>query len=301
MNHPLGWMRYAALAAFRGLRSSPVTSSVAVVTVAVTLLLSGAFSLLLGNMQRLIDRFGEEVKLAVYLDPELDSDAHEALAARLAALEGVDSVSFVSPEEALERFRSGVGERSDVLDGLEENPLPSSFELTLSAQSRDADDLRRVGALVSDWPGVSEVGAGAEWIEGYTRVIGIVRIGGIALGGTLLVATLLIVANTIRLALYARRDEIEILRLVGAAPGFVAAPFLIEGVVQGAIGGAIAWVALFGLFHALKPLLASGLTLLIGYVDPVFLDASALVGIVLGGAAVGFAGAVLAVAQRRAF
>ena len=301
MKAPFGWLRYAVASALRGLRSSPVTSSVAVITVAVTLLLSGAFSLVLGNMQRLVERFGEDVKLAVYLDADLEADDRETLRGRLGGLASVEAVAFVSSEEALERFQSGVGQRSGVLEGLGENPLPASFELTLAPTARNAEGLRRLGDEVAGWAGVEDVGAGAEWIEGYTRVLGIFRFGGFALGATLLVATLLIVANTIRLALYARRDEIEILRLVGAAPSFVAAPFLIEGLVQGALGGAIAWLILLGMFYALKPLLAAGLTFLLGYIEPVFLGGPALIAIVLGGAAVGFAGALLAVAQRRSF
>jgi cell division transport system permease protein len=296
---PFGWLRYAAASALRGLRSSPVTSSVAVVTVAVTLLLSGAFSLLLGNMQRLVERFGEEVKLAIYLEADLADADRDALRLKLSGIDAVEGVTFVSSEEALERFRSGVGERSGVLEGLEENPLPASFELTLQSTARNAEGLRAIGEQVSNWEGVDEVGAGAEWIEGYTRVLGILRIGGFALGGTLLVATLLIVANTIRLALYARREEIEILRLVGASPSFVAAPFLIEGLVQGALGGGIAWLTLLGMFYALKPLLAAGLALLLGYIEPVFLGGPAFLAIVSGGSAVGFAGALLAVSQRR--
>ena len=283
---------YFARTAVRGLLASPITSAVAVVTIAVSLILAGAFGLLVQNMEELLDRFGSDLHLTAYLE-ESTSPAEQAELARLAGtVEGVASVRLVSKQEALERFQSGAG--AALLEGLEENPLPASLEIELVAGERSAAGMRRVLGALDGLPGIADLSSGQDWVEGYLRAVALVRGVGIGLAAILGLATLLIVANTIRLAVLARRDELEILAMAGASRTFVQTPFLLEGLLEGALAGGLALGFLFTLFRLWLPGLEFGLELVLGGVTPRFFDAGEALTLVAGGAGLGVVGSAFA-------
>jgi cell division transport system permease protein len=288
-----------AQSAIRGLRASPVTSAVAVLTIAVTLILVGAFALLVANMQGLISRFSEELQVVAYLSGHLNDNQVRELASRVATVEGVQSVEIVSPDEALERLEHSLG-GAELLEGLEENPLPTSLEIALMPGRRTPEGLGIVIGALDGLPGISELGKGQEWVEGYSRAVALLRSGTVGLGLVLGLAALLIVANTIRLALYAREEELEILSLVGASRTFVRVPFLLEGTLQGAAGGAIALATLYAAFLLLLPEVQYGLELFLGSRPPRFFGAGEAATLVGGGAGLGALGSLAALMGWRA-
>jgi cell division transport system permease protein len=287
---------YFARTAFAGLRASPVTTAVAVVTIAMSLVLVGAFALLLANMEELLGRFGDDLQVTVYLEDGLSSAQVDELVRIAHTVEGVQAARIVSKQEALERFRAGVGQGSALLEGLDENPLPASLELTLAPEQRSAQGMARVVGSLEGLAGVSEFASGQDWVEGYLRALALLRGIGWGLGLILALATLLIVANTIRLAVIARRDELEILSLVGASRVFVNTPFLLEGLLQGAVAGALALALLYALFRLVLPGFEFGLALVLGGVAPRFFEPHEMVALVAVGAALGFAGSAAALA-----
>lgn len=289
---------YLSRAALRGLQASPVTSGVASVTLAVALVLVGTFLLVVTNMGLLLERVGRDLAVTAYLEEGLSAEARRDLAQRAAALGGVESVEIVSKEEALRRFGERVGGAA-LLEGLEENPLPASLEVRLDSEHHSATAVRAVADALAGMPEVEELGSSQQWVEGYARARGLVRGLGFGLGGVLALATLLIVANTIRLTLLARRDELEILSLVGASRTYLRVPFLLEGILQGAAAGAIAVALLFVLFRLAVPALGDGLELFLGWSDPVFLPWGQALLLVGGGAALGCVGAGLALSGER--
>jgi cell division transport system permease protein len=289
-------LHYFARTALRGLSASPVTSAVAAATIGVCLVLVGAFTLLLRNMEDLLDEFASDLRVTAYLEEGLPDGARRSLLAQVQRIEGVDGVNLVSEAEAMERFRAGVGRGAAFLEGLDENPLPASLEITLAEGDRSADGMRSVTLALSALPGVNDVSSGQDWVEGYLRAVALVRGLGIGLGLILALATLLIVANTIRLAVLARRDELEILALVGAGRSFVSTPFLLEGLVEGACGGALALVLLFGLFQLALPGFEFGLELLLGAATPRFFTGGEAFWLVAGGASLGLMGSGAALA-----
>jgi len=145
-------------------------------------------------------------------------------------------------------------------------------------------------------PGISELTSGRDWVEGYLRAVALIRGIGFGLGGILALATLFIVASTIRLAVLSRRDEIEILALVGASRTHVNAPFLIEGVLQGAAGGGLALLLLWLLFRLVLPSFEFGLELLLGGVAPHFFSTAEALGLMAAGAGLGMLGSGAALA-----
>jgi cell division transport system permease protein len=285
---------YFARTALRGLLASPVTSSVAVATIAISLVLVGAFGLLVRNMEELLDRFGSDLAVTAYLDDAVGPDEAAELARLAGTVEGVASVRVVSREEALERFRSGVGRGAALLEGLEENPLPASLEIELVAEDRSAEGMERVLTSLEGLSGIADLASGQDWVEGYLRAVALVRGIGIGLGLILVLATLLIVANTIRLAVLARRDELEILSLVGASRTFVQTPFLLEGLLEGALAGALALLVLFTGFQLVLPGFEFGLELVLGGLSPRFFDAREALALVAAGSGLGVVGSASA-------
>ena len=287
---------YFVRTSFAGLRSSPVTTAVAVITIAVSLVLVGAFALLLANMEELLGRFGDDLQVTAYLEDGLSAEQVNELVRIAHTVEGVQAARIVSKQEALERFRAGVGQGSALLEGLGENPLPASLELTLAPEQRSAAGMARVVGSLEGLAGVSELASGQDWVEGYLRALALLRGIGWGLGLLLALATLLIVANTIRLAVFARRDELDILALVGASRAFVNGPFLLEGLLQGAVAGAVALALLYALFRLVLPGFEFGLALLLGGVAPRFFEPHEMAALVAGGAALGFVGSAAALA-----
>jgi cell division transport system permease protein len=284
--------------AARGLQGSLATTGVAIFTIAAALVLVGAFALLVGNMQGLLDRFGEQVQISAFLAPGLDPETQDDVRARAEKLSGVESATLISSDAALERFRESAG-GAHLLEGLDENPLPASIEITVSEGRREPAALAAIALAVSQLTGVEELSHGQEWVEGYSRAASLVRTSAYVMGGVLGMAALLIVANTIRLAIYSREDELEILSLVGASRSFVRIPFLLEGTAQGAIGGAIAVALLYLGFVLFFPQVEYGLELFIGKASPRFFAVLEAAWLIIGGAALGMLGSALALFGRR--
>jgi cell division transport system permease protein len=278
----------------RGLRRSPVTTAIAILTIAVSLVLVGAFTLLLRNMEGLLDDFGRDLHVTVYLEDGLPEADVERLMQVLPTVEGVEAVRLVSKDEALERFKSGVGAGAGLLDGLDENPLPASIEIQLVPEQRSPEGMRIVVESLRGLPGIEDLGSGQDWVEGYLRAIAVVRAIGVGMSFILAFAALLIVTNTIRLAVYARRDELDILRLVGASRAFTNTPFIAEGVAQGAAGGALALLLLYGIFRLVLPGLEFGFEVVLGSA-PRFFQAGEMLLLVGQGALLGLIGSIAAV------
>jgi len=279
--------------AVRGVVSSGMTSLAAIATIAVTLVLVGAFVLLVGNMRGLLDDFGDDLQLTVYFDEGLAVEESRSIATRAATVEGVQRVRLVTPDHALERFRQNPGAEA-LLEGLETNPLPASLEITLQPAARTSRGLNRVERALSGLPGIDEIAKGQEWIEGYTRATALVRFAAVGLGAVLAVSALMIVANTIRLAIFSREDELEILSLVGASRTFVRVPFLLEGTIQGIAGGLLAVAVLWAGFELFSAQIQFGLAFFLGNAAPRFLDWREGIEIVLGGGLLGVLGSVSA-------
>lgn len=295
------WLRRAGVllrSALRGLQSSPVTTAVAVGTIAIALLLVGVFVLLVGNMRGLIEGFAEQLQVTAYLETELPLAEQREIARRVETVEGVAKVTLVTREEALERFRTTLG-GEDWLEGLGENPLPPSLEIELLPAHRDGQGVALLLSAIDGLPGVDELDHGQDWVEGYSRAVTLVGSLGVALGLVLAFAALLIVANTIRLAVYSRQDEIEILSLVGASRSFVRIPFVIEGTLQGVAGGVLALVALYVGFLFVLPQLEYGLAFFLGQMQPRFFAPAEMLQLIGAGALLGMLGSLTAVAGWR--
>ncbi|MHA7839397.1 MAG: cell division protein FtsX [bacterium] len=289
------WMliRIAFANAVRGIRTGSTTSSLAVLTIAIVLVLVGSASLLVNNMSGLLDEFGRELQLTAYLEDGIPEPELQRLATTVGGAPGVERVEVVTRQEALARFEKIAG-GAELLAGLEENPLPASLEIHLLPGARTSEAIGILESSLDGLPGIDELAHGREWIEGYARALSLVRGGATVISIVLGLAALSIVANTIRLALYARRDELDILALVGASRTFVRVPFMLEGTLQGLLGGVIALLIVFGAYELLLPQLRFGLELLVGHAELRFFTTAEALGLVAAGGGLGLLGSMTA-------
>ncbi|MFQ5457870.1 MAG: cell division protein FtsX, partial [Myxococcota bacterium] len=265
-------LTYFLRSAFRGLRGNLLVSTLSIATITISLLTLGTFALLYKNLRASAASWGGEVQVVAYLSPGLTSDDYNRLSDEISRMAGVSAVKYVSSDDALERFRKDLRGQAGILDGLARNPLPASLEIHLREGSRKAGQVAVVAVLVESLAGVDDVQYGQEWLSQYQTFMNLLRFAGGVIGAFLLIGSTLVVANTIKLAVYARREELEILSLVGATRSFVRIPFFIEGMAQGFLGALLASGTLYAGYRFLLSRMDSSLLLSVGRFDPVFLS-----------------------------
>lgn len=269
-------------------------ASVGAITIA--FLITGIFVLLTLNLTAVVNRWAEDFQVVVFLRDDITKEQQALLRKRLDGEKAIREVTYVSKEEALAKFRSQTGGQESLLEGMKANPLPASFELRIHENYQTANALAQLAASLKRMEGIEDVLYGQEWVERLMGVIEVMRVLGIVIGGVLSVAALFIVANTIRLAVYARAQEIEIMRLVGATRTYIQIPLILEGTLQGGLGAALALGLLYLLFRAtLSQLGASASILFSGPELAQFLAAEYRMAMIGAGVLLGGVGSLVAV------
>jgi cell division transport system permease protein len=280
-----------------GLRHSPFVHFIAVTTIAIALFAAGLARTAGRALDGLLASLGGEVEVTVYLAPELAAEQVDALRTKLQVASGGQAV-LVKPDEALKRLAHELGDLGDALSQLPENPLPPSLELSVAPERRTPELLEALSTQIRALPGVTGVDYGREAVERLTAIARALRFGGLVAFAVVLFATIIIVAATLQLAIYARREEIEIQKLVGATDRFVKAPFLIEGLFQGLLGAAVALMGLWTFGRLVGPTLTSLFSFLLGPTtsEPMLRPALALE-LVVAGSLLGLVGSFIAVGR----
>jgi len=275
------------------MRINRTTTIVAVLTTAFALTCVGIFLLLYVNLRNAAWSLQEDVKVMVYLEDRLPIEKVQALERKLKIDRMVDEVLFISKEEALGEFRAQFPSESHLLEGLGENPLPASFVVTLAPNFRSPDAMKSWVERVQTMEGVAKVDYNQEWLSLLAEFIGYIELVAIGVGVLLSAAAVTIIGNTTRLALLARREEIEILRSVGATRTFIRIPYFLEGAVLGACGSALSLGMLKFAFELFRQEIR--LTGRFGGIDGMlsFFPLSVCLALVLAGMGLGFAGSVV--------
>ena len=220
-------------------------SALGILTIATGIFVLGCFLVASANFQRVVDRWSESAELSIYLD---DTVTAEQLRAVDAMIEGSGLAAhreYVSPQQALARFKTDFPDLAATAGSLENNPFPASFEVRLRSDVREATGAVDVLVTsVSGLAGVADVRYDRQWLERLNAVVRSGRVAAAAIVGLLALAAAMTVGNVVRLTVAARRDEIEIMQLVGAPLAYVRGPFVAEGILQGGVGAALALTAL---------------------------------------------------------
>lgn len=284
--------------AVRRIWVSKRTSFVAVAMIAISLLIVGTFLLVAENLGRAAAQWQGRSRIVIYLEPTATPQEAQAVDAFLAARPELAKRRFVSREEALARFKSYFANLSEVVGQLDDNPFPPSYEVEVDPRLAQSRGLVNNIALLRAMGGVEQVQYDWEWLTRLRRLVNVINIIGLVTGGILGIAACFTIANVIRLTMLLYREEIEIMRLVGATERIIRGPFLLEGFLQGTIGGVFAVVLLFGLYEVSRRSLAPSSSILWSFLFLGFLPWQKIAALIAGGMFAGWFGSWLSVRTR---
>jgi cell division transport system permease protein len=248
-------LSYLVGESFRTLFRHKGVMILSIIIMSLSLLVLAVFLLATDNVFSLLQRAHSDLKIYVYLDDGVTQDQIEQQQAAILSLHGVETVAFISKEDAMAEFREGLGEEANVLDAMESNPLPASFRVTLKPSMRDLKNAERIAASTEQIEGVEEVNYGRDFLERFAMLARGFMYVDVVLGVIVLISSVFIMSNTVRLTIFSRRNTVEILKLVGATNRFIRTPFLIEGAFQGALASGVSLVLLFGIYALIKKML----------------------------------------------
>jgi cell division transport system permease protein len=269
---------------FLSLGRGGITSVSAVVIIAITLLVAGLFLMVEYNIEQLVTKARAQVEVQVYLkDDALQQATIDGIKRQLLRIPGVKEAEFHSKEEALAEYKELYDPAP--LTELPENPLPASFLVRLTEEKRTSAGVAEVAQVAAAIPGVEEVTYGKEWIENLESLTMRLRQAGLVIAVFLALASILVVSNTIKLTVIARREQIAILKVVGASDSFVRMPFVLEGAIYGIGGAGLSLLLLWGGYRALLNDLP----------DMVFLPGNYITGMLVFGLILGMLGSVFSI------
>jgi cell division transport system permease protein len=295
---PSNTFSYFVREALRRIWVSKRTSFVAVAMIAISLLIVGLFLLVAENLGRAAEEWQGKSRVIVYLETAATPQQTAAVDRYLAARPELARRKLVTREEALARFKTYFANLSEVVGQLDDNPFPPSFEIEVEPRLAQSTAFQQHIGGLRTMSGVDQVQYDWEWIARLRRVVNVINIAGLIAGGVLAIAAAFTIANVIRLTMMLYKEEIEIMRLVGATERIIRGPFLIEGVLQGTIGALFAVALLYLTYEAARRSLAPSSSMLWGFLFTGFLPWQKIAALIAGGMLAGWCGSWLSVRER---
>ena len=287
-------LRYAFHEAVASLWRGRQSGLLSTGTIALALFVLGGFLIATANLERLGAEWSSAAEMSVYLEGQITDEERSAIERALAPSEIVASREYISKEAALSRFKETFSDLAGSIETLGENPLPASYEVRLKTGPASEAGVEALGAKLRETSGVADVRYDRQWLGRLMSAILVIRGVGLAIGAVLTVAAALTVASVVRLALHARREEIEIMQLVGAPSAYIRGPFVMEGVIQGGVGALAALAVLAAAFFSLRGHYLVPLAAAVNISSIRFLPVELAVLLVVGGMAVGCIGGLVA-------
>jgi cell division transport system permease protein len=270
----------------------PNATTIGVITISV--LIFSAFSLIAFNLAAFLKIWEDKIEVIAYLKRKTPASEVETALDKIRQMRGVESVKYVSPSDAMAFMEIKLGGQKNLLEGIQPAVLPPSLEIQLTREYRNSTKIGEVVSQLKQFPQVEEIQYGQEWVQMFSSLVRILRVTQWVLGGLLLLAMAFIISNTLQLTISSRREEIEIMQLVGASPSFIQVPFYMEGMIQGLLGAGLALLFLFLLQKIILFYLPFFMKDWLPGIPILFLPPHTLIGILLGGMILGFLGSFMA-------
>jgi len=237
----MGFYFREALLSFR---RSTLMSMATILSITTILIIVGMFLLISINSSLFLKNLESQLEIAIYLEDNISKAELNNLKSNITSIDGIKEVKFVSKEEAYKRLSEDLGEQKDILSAIEVNPLPASFEI----QVKDPKVIEQIANRIAEFKKVEEVEYSREIAERLLNFTYIFRRAGMLVLVFLVFASILIISNIIKITVYARRNEIEIMSLAGATSWFIKCPFIIEGFLQGFISSLFSTIILYNFY-----------------------------------------------------
>jgi cell division transport system permease protein len=283
-------LRYFLSEALTNLWTNRLNNLFSLAIIIFSLFTFGLFVLTAENLTGMISRWTDNVRINVFLTKGTSRTAASPLETSIKNSAVIGGYQFITEEQALRRFQSYYPSMKQLTTELDSNPFPASFEITIRKEFQNQSSVAEFVKMLRSQKLVEDVEYDQEWIDRIQFIIRFVRIVGLVFGGILMFTATFTIGNVIKLMVLSRRDEIEIMKLVGATNGFIKGPFLTEGIVQGLIGGAAAVGALYLMYFGI---LAKVTSINAPFFSPDllhFLSTDMIVAVISGGMVVGFFG-----------
>jgi cell division transport system permease protein len=282
-------VRYILKEGIAGFSRAKLASFGSIVTIAIALLLVGLFYVVSTNTSKLVEGIRQRVELEAFLEEPISRQRVTEIEQQLKSIDGVEQVKYISKEEAAKIFKKEFGE--DINNVLDFNPLPPSYKIFLMEGYRTREKAEEIHKQIMEIKGIENIAYRRELLEFLDQRVKMLYSIGLALGVLIAVSAVFLVSNTIRLTIYAKRKSVQTMKLVGATRWFVRAPFIVEGIIQGLIGGIVAVSIIYYL-----------LTMAAGFVSQELVDflqvgISFYLSIILGGIVLGFFGSAISVSR----
>jgi cell division transport system permease protein len=261
---------------------------------AISMLIFSTFSLITFNLASSFKSWEEKIEVIAYLNRKIPIKEVETLLDHTRLLQGIEAVRYISPSDAMNFMEAKLGRQKDLLEGIQPTVLPPSFEIQLKKEYRNALRIKEVVSQLKQFPQFEEIQYGQEWVELFSVLVHLLHLSQWILGGLLLAAMIFIISNTLQLTVSSRREEIEIMKMVGASPAFIRFPFYIEGMIQGLLGAGLAILLLLLLYEVFYLYLTPSMRAWAAGIPILFLPLKSITWIVLGGMVLGFFGSFVA-------
>jgi cell division transport system permease protein len=233
-----------------GLKANKEGFLITTLTTAISMAILGIFLMVFFNLHEMVGKWREKFQIVVYLKDDIPKKELNNLKGFLKSRQEIEKFLLISKEEALVKFKNKLNDLKTIMDKLESNPLPASFELVLKKKYRNFDTIKAIAEDLKKFKGIEDLEYGKIWLERLETILFFLKFIVIAIGGFICLGIIFIISNTIKLSLYSRKDEIEIMQLVGATDWFIKRPFLLQGMIQGLLGVILSIAILYGLYLA---------------------------------------------------
>lgn len=265
--------------------------------ICLSFLIVGIFVSLSNNLRYMAQQISKDMVVVFFLEKNMDASDRAVIEQELNNSSLVSRIQFISSEQALQNFLNKFPELEGIIENLETNPFPSSLEVTLKEKDFSYEETQPFLDKMKQISGIEDVQFNKDWVEKMQSLSRLARAVGFFLGGILILASFFIVSNVIKLNVFARKDEIEILRLVGGTNTFIRIPFLAEGIILGALGGMLSLLLLFIVIRLFPVYLGSSLGVLNELISFRYLSFSQSTAIISSGAIIGFFGSMSSLAK----
>jgi len=294
------FLRFVMRRAFQNMKGNLLPNLTTIAIIGISMLIFSSFSLIAFNLTSFLKAWEEKIEVIAYLKKGIALSDVEGLLRKVRQFEGVEGVKYISSYDAMAFMEMKLGRQKNLLEGIQPGILPASFEIRLKKDFRNSSSINGMVTQLRQLPQIEEIQYGQEWVETFLNLTHLFRITQWVLGGLLLMGIIFITFNTLQLTISSRKEEIEIMHILGASPSFIQVPFYIEGLVQGLVGTGLAILFLFYLHYevllykvfflyitpSMKEML-SGIPIL-------FLPTERIVTIIVGGMVLGFFGSFAA-------
>ena len=257
----------------------------------------GVFLALANNLEHVAEQISNNMAAVFFLDTDISEEQLNAVEEELKRSQLVLETTFVSEEQAVDKFKEKFPELQGIIENIKINPFPPSIETTFKEKTITFREASGLITQIKNMPGVEDVQFNQEWVDRVNSFSRLAKAVGFFLGGILVLASFFIISNVIKLNVFARKDEIEILRLVGATNTFIRVPFLLEGITLGVIGGLVSLFLLLLLINSIPIYLGSRPGILNELINFRYLTLSQSITIIAEGGIIGFLGSLTSIAR----